>query len=573
MPPREPGCQWRLATARPDACARLAAEANVSPLLAQCLINRGINDGASAEQFLEPKLRALADPFLIPGMEKAVERLLAARASGEMVLIFGDYDVDGVTSTAMLYETLSALGWTVKYYLPSRLDEGYGLSQEAVENCVKLFSRFLLLAVDCGSTSVESARWLKGLGVDVVVVDHHQVSIPPPDAAALVNPRLGTAFHELCSAGLAFKLAHALLKRLRATGVAAAEQYDLRQHLDLVALGTVADFVPLIGENRIFTHVGLGFLDATQRPGLRALKTVARVAPPVGAYQVAFQLGPRLNAAGRLEDAEAALRLLLSTNASEADSLARNLDERNRQRQEIERAICVEALEAVKARFSVERDYVIVEGRDAWHIGVVGIVASRTLQQFHRPTIIFGGDGAAWRGSGRSIEGFDLAAALRQCEGLLLRHGGHAMAAGLSMNAANLDAFRTQLNDLARASLKPEQLSPTLALDAETTLAEMTLERAGELARLEPCGMMNPPARLLARNVSHQQPPQRIGKEQQHVKFRLSAGGRTLEAVWWNCRDAALPKIRFDVAFTPSVNEYNGLRAPQLKVLGWREAS
>ncbi|HWD19628.1 MAG TPA: single-stranded-DNA-specific exonuclease RecJ [Verrucomicrobiae bacterium] len=561
---------WSLAQADPATSARLAAEANVSPLLAQCLMNRGFRNGADAAEFLDPKLRHLADPFLLPNMDKAVARLLAARARGELVVIFGDYDVDGVTSTALLFESLSALGWKLKYYLPSRLTEGYGLTQEAVAACVKDFSRFLLLAVDCGSTATGPIAWLKTQGIDVIVLDHHQVSDPAPDAVALVNPQLGARFHELCSAGLAFKLAHALAKQMRADGEAAALAFDIRQHLDLAALGTVADLVPLTGESRILVHAGLPRLDVTPRAGLCALKTVAKSTIPIGVQQVGFQLGPRLNAAGRLLDAGEALRLLLTADKAEAEAIAVSLDGRNRQRQEIERAICEEALEIVRRRFEAARDYVIVEGSSSWHIGVVGIVASRVLQKFYRPTIIFGGDNGAWRGSGRSIDGFDLAATLGDCREFLLRHGGHAMAAGLSMEAAKIDSFRARINELARSILKPEQLRPTLALDAATTLDELTLARVEELARLEPCGMMNPAVRVALRGVAHQQPPQRMGRENQHVKFRVTDGRRMLEAVWWNCGEAPLPKIRFDLAVTPTINEYNGRRTVQLKVLDWQ---
>ena len=362
-------------------------------------------------------------------MAAAVERLFLARRKDEPLVIFGDYDVDGVTSTALLTEILTALGWRVNHYLPHRLDEGYGLSQDGVENCLRRFPIKLLLAVDCGSTAVPSVEWLRQRGVDVIVLDHHQVSNPPPLATALVNPRSGTGtFTELCSVGLAFKLAHALVKRGRETGLAGAQDFDLRPLLDLVALGTVADLVPLTGENRILVTTGLQRLQGTPRPGLIALKAVAEVKGPIGVYEVGFQLGPRLNAAGRLETAVEALNLLLAQNLTEAEPLARDLDARNRERQQIERSIAEEAIGAVRAKFDAQTDYVIVEGQLLWHVGVVGIVASRVLREFHRPTIIMGGEGEEWRGSGRSIEGFDLAAALRECQDLLVRHGGHAMA-------------------------------------------------------------------------------------------------------------------------------------------------
>ena len=389
---------------RNSRAAALAAAAGVSPLLAQCLVNRGILEPDQAARFLQPRLRDLADPLLLPNMAAAVQRLLRARRRGELLVIFGDYDVDGVTATALLLETFRALGWNVNYYLPHRMDEGYGLSRDGAENCLQKHAASLLLAVDCGSTAADTIAWLGQKGTGVIVLDHHQVSAPPPPAAALVNPRLADPpAPEFCSAGLAFKLAHALVKQLRADGDPAAVKYDLREHLDLVALGTIADLVPLTEENRILASAGLEHLTATRRPGLVALKTVAQCPSPIGSYEVGFQLGPRLNAAGRLEDAEEALCLLLAGGAAEAERLALSLEARNRRRQQIERDMAGEVIAAVQARFNREKDFVIVEGRDSWHIGVVGIVAARVVKRFYRPALILGGDGALWRGSGRSI--------------------------------------------------------------------------------------------------------------------------------------------------------------------------
>jgi single-stranded-DNA-specific exonuclease len=372
--------------------------------------------------------------------------------------------------------------------------------------------------------------------------------------------------------GLAFKLAHALVKHGRAIGLAAATEFDLRPCLDLVALGTIADLVPLTGENRILVSAGLERLNKTQRPGLRALIQVSGTSGKIGGYEVGFQLAPRLNAAGRLETAEEALRLMLARDLTSAEPLARSLDARNRKRQAIERHIAEQVTGALRAQFDPARDYVIVEGQLLWHVGVVGIVASRVLQEFYRPTIILGGDGQEWRGSGRSIEGFDLAAALRACDDLLLRHGGHAMAAGLSLHPDNLDAFRQRLNDLARRTLKGDQLQPTLRLDAEVTAAELTLERLRELEKLQQTGIGNPPVQLCLRRVTHQRPLQRIGQERRHAKLWVTDGHATREAVLWGVGDGLLPVGRFDLAFTPQLNEFNGSLNVQLKVLDWHPA-
>jgi len=440
-----------------------------------------------------------------------------------------------------------------------------------VENCLRKFPASLLLAVDCGSTAVDSIRWLGERGVDVIVLDHHQVSQPAPAAVAVVNPQLSAlndppsnAFTELCSAGLAFKLAHAVIKRGRETGLPGTAEFDLRPLLDLVALGTIADLVPLTGENRIFVSAGLERLNATTRPGLLALKEVAQSPAKLGTFDVGFQLAPRLNAAGRLETAEEALNLLLAPDLDEAMPIALNLDARNRERQNIERGIAEEVIGAVKARFNPETDFVIVEGQLLWHIGVVGIVASRVLQQFYRPTFIIGGEGGNWRGSGRSIAGFDL--------DLLVRHGGHAMAAGVTLHPDKLDAFRTRLNDIARRTLKRDEFQPPLRLDAEANLSEVSLAGLAELDRLQPIGQANPSVQFFARGLTHARPLQRMGKERQHVKLWVTDGKTTHECVWWNAGEGSLPVGKFDLAFAPQVNEFNGRRTVQLKVLDWRAA-
>lgn len=571
-------CRWTPATPQPLLVEPLASRLKISPLLAQCLINRGFSDPSAIEDFLRPRLKNLADPFLLPDMDKAVARLLRARELGESLVIFGDYDVDGVTSTTLLQQVLRAFGLQANVYLPHRMDEGYGLSRDGVENCLKKYPTNLLLAVDCGSTAFETVAWLRERGVDTIVLDHHQISNPPPAAVALVNPQAKPLdvtpetldFRELCSVGLAFKLAHALVKRGREMNLPGAADYDLRPLLDLVALGTIADLVPLTGENRILVSAGLERLNATERPGLVALKQVAQSPATLTTFDVGFQLAPRLNASGRLETAEESLHLLLADDMEDAMPLAQRLDSQNRERQKIERTIAEEVSGAIRARFNPETDYVIVEGQLHWHIGVVGIVSSRVLNEFYRPTFIIGGEGDNWRGSGRSIAGFDLAAALRECDDLLVRHGGHAMAAGLTIQPDKLDAFRTRLNEIARRTLKREDLQPPLRLDAEVNLGDITLDTLAELDRLKPMGQANPAVQFYARNITHQRPLQRMGADKQHVKLWLTDGKASHEAVWWNAGKESLPVGRFDLAFAPQVNDYNGRRTVQLKVLDWR---
>lgn len=595
--------RWTIAPPQPLLAETLSATQKISPLLAQCLLNRGFSDQAVIGNFLAPRLKNLADPFLLPNMDAAVARLFQAREQDEALVIFGDYDVDGVTSTTILLEVLRKLGWNAEAYLPNRMDEGYGLSRDGVENCLKKFPVKLLLAVDCGSTAVETIAWMKGQGVEVIVLDHHQVSSPAPEAVALVNPQLklgvpplggsgaipkppegGTPnFTELCSAGLAFKLAHALVKRGREIGLSGFGDYDLKPLLDLVALGTIADLVPLTGENRILVTTGLERLNITKRAGILALKEVAQSPEKLGTHDVGFQIAPRLNAAGRLETAEESLRLLLAEDYDEALPLAQNLDARNRERQNIEKSIVEQVLGVVRSKFNAEKDFVIVEGELLWHIGVVGIVASRVLSEFYRPTLIIGGENGEMRGSGRSIAGFDLAAALRECDDLLVKHGGHAMAAGLSIKPDKIDELRKRLNELARLKLKPEDLQPPLRLDAEVKLSEINFKSLDELDKLKPTGMGNPAVQFFARNLTHAKPLLRMGANKQHVKLWVTdtpspsgsgaaSGGVVHEAVWWNAGNGSLPVGKFDLAFAPGVNEFNGKTSVQLKVLDWRAA-
>jgi single-stranded-DNA-specific exonuclease len=559
-----------MATPSPEYTEALRRERGLSALVATCLVNRGIKTNEATDAFLDPRLKSLSDPMVLPDIRLAIDRLFLARERNEPLVIFGDYDVDGVTSTAILTEVFTTLGWQCSQYLPHRRDEGYGLSQAGVENCLARHPTSLLLAVDCGSTAVEAIGWLNSRGVDVLVLDHHQLSDPLPPALALVNPLRSpeAAIAPFCSAGLAFKLAHALVKHGRELGLAGFDTYNLKTLLDLVALGTVADLVPLIGENRILVHAGLERLDSTSRLGLQALKRVSRTRSPMGVYEVGFQLGPRLNAAGRLETAEDALRLLLCDRESEAQSLAEVLDLQNRERQEVEKRIAQEAGERVRNRFDPQRDLVIVEGDSSWHIGVVGIVASRVLREFHRPTLILGGDGTLWRGSGRSVSGFDLAGALRDCSDLLEKHGGHAMAAGLSIEPARVEAFRQRINDLARERLRPEHLQPEVRIDASIALRSLSLPVVADLRRLEPFGMGNPVVQLAIRGLTHARPPQRL--KEQHWKFWVTDGATPVETVWWGAGDRPVPEGRFDLAVIPEAGDYGGRRFLQLRLIDWK---
>jgi single-stranded-DNA-specific exonuclease len=566
--------RWKLAETDALLAADLARQLQIPPLFARCLANRGCSSADRAEEFLEPKLAHLSDPFILPDMERAVDRLVRAREIGECFVIFGDYDVDGVTATTLLTEFFRSLGWTCFSYLPHRLEEGYGLTRDAIQNCLERFNVNLILAVDCGSSAAEVIEELRARNIEVIILDHHQVSSRRPSAVAFVNPQLldrEEHLKSLCSAGLAFKLAHALLKRGRSLGWQQAFVCDLREYLDLVALGTIADLVPLQNENRTFARIGLQKLTTSKRPGIRALKQVAGLEGAVGSYEVAFQLAPRLNAAGRLETALHALELLLTQDGARAESLAAALDKQNRERQSLEEKMTQEVFAAVRQKFNPETDFAIVEGESTWHLGVVGIVASRVMREFYRPAVILGSDGSSeWRGSGRSIEGFDLAAGLAKCSDLLLKHGGHAMAAGVTIASSSVHEFRKRLNDLVRQNLVGELL-PSLRLDGETTLDQIDFAVLKLLEKINPSGQGNPPVQLVARNLHVKGEPNQFGGSKQHLRFSVSDGRITHQAVWWRCsQDMQFPRV-FDLAFTPELNEYNGSFAVQLKILDLRE--
>lgn len=565
--------RWNLAPSQPLLTGQLIRELSLSPLLAQCLVNRGLVTKEEVSDFLKPKLKLLADPFLIPNMELAIERLWKARSNDERLLIYGDYDADGITSTALLVEALTELGWNVQAYLPGRFDDGYGLSAISVEKCLKQFEINLLIAIDCGSTSNEAIDCLNKNKVDVIVVDHHQLSNPPPNPVAMVNPQLSNDypnFQELCSVGLAFKLIHAIVKKGRQEGLQKERDLDLKQYLDLVAIGTVADLVPLVGENRKLLRFGLEQLSKTTRPGVVALKKITNIKSPVSVFNVGFNLGPRINAAGRMENPLAALNLLLAKDIFTAEKNAKLLDGFNLDRQKVERDISTKAIEDIKNKFDPDKDFVIVEGNMEWHLGVIGIVASRVMRKFYRPAFILAKDGNGWKGSARSIEGFDLAEAMRECDDLLNDHGGHAMAAGVSVKPGQVDAFRKRINEIAKKTINSEMFQAPLKLDAETNLSEMTLVRIQEMQQIEPTGQGNPEIQLLIPNLTMSGSIFRMGKDKQHVKFWANDDRESCEVIAWNLKPEDEPKGNFDLAVAPQVNSFNGHLSVQLKLIDWR---
>jgi single-stranded-DNA-specific exonuclease len=555
----------------PDAASHQALAATelgqmLGPLAVRLLALRHFTEETAARTFLEPRLADLGDPFVLPGMTEAVARIFQAVENKEKVTLYGDYDVDGVTSLTLITITLRAYGLDPHCFLPHRVEEGYGLSRDGLARCFEEHGKpDLLIAMDCGTGSVAEVAWLKEQGVDCIIVDHHEPGVERPDAVALVNPKLGNALTYLCTAGLAFKLAHALLKTQKIPG------FDLREHLDLVALGTVADLVPLTEENRVLVNKGLERLSVTRRMGLCALKTVAGLDGFVQTQHIGFRLGPRLNAAGRLDTAQTALDLLLCEDSQDARDCAALLDAHNRERQEVENTVQKEASAMLEADATLSEGACIVLGSRTWHSGVVGIVASRIMRDFHRPTILVAFDDEGHgRGSGRSVPGISLVDALNSCRHLLVKGGGHAMAVGISIEEENFAIFRSAMGAAVTAQIQGRELEATLGIDAEVVLADLAPPFLRHYCAMEPFGMGNQEPVFIARGVMPQLPGTII--KERHWKLLLRQGTEMRPAMWFNAPVNDPPAAPWDVAFKVQRHIWRGQESWQLMISEVRTA-
>jgi single-stranded-DNA-specific exonuclease len=537
----------------------LAAELGVSEVLASVLARRGHGDPAAARAFLEAALPE-HDPFGLGDMREACQAIRAAVERGATICVHGDYDADGICATALAVLVLRELGAEVRFHLPSRFEEGYGVSGETLTR-LAAEGVGLVLTVDCGVTAVEEVANARELGLEVVVTDHHRAGETLPDCPVVGPYRGEYPFPELCGTGVAWKLGQALL---------GADSPALARHLDLVAVATVADVVPLVDENRGLAVAGLRTLARTQKPGLQELMRVARVDPAaVDAAAIGFRLAPRLNAAGRLGRPEAALELLLAESREPAARLAEQLEELNRDRQAVEERILREAVEEIESWPEAQRRRraYVVAGAD-WHEGVIGIVASRLVERYARPVVLIAGTDGDWKGSGRSIPGFDLHDGLRQSSGHLERWGGHAAAAGLSIKPENVPAFADAFAAVGDASLDEGDLRPPTPVDALVHGSELTLALCDELARLAPFGLGNPNVTLLLSGCELAELAA-VG-EGKHLKFRIRADGRDSGSAIAFRLGRRLDSLRrpghYDVAFRLEANQWNGTVAPQLNV-------
>ena len=555
-----PASSWLLKDADPHQTAALARDLGVSPLLARLLLAREVWDAPAARRFLgvEP---SLLDPWELPGMEAAAERLLDALDAGEQVVVYGDYDADGVTSTALLYSYLARAGYHVTYFLPHRFEDGYGMNLHAIEELADRGAR-LLVTVDNGVSSVREVAFARELGLDVIVTDHHTPPAVLPEPYALLNPRLGGCPPELsglAGVGVAFALAAALEQR--------APSYGVEDLLDLVAIGSIADMAPLTGVNRTLVGAGLHLIATATRPGIKALADVAGIASiaNVAAQDIGFRIGPRINAAGRMDHPEIALKLLLAQDLDEAEALAAELERLNRLRQETSRRIEAEAHALVAAEVDLAEDAVIVLAKEDWHRGIIGIVAARLVEAYGLPVILLGADGDHWKGSGRSPDTIHLFGALEACREHLDRFGGHAQAAGLALEAGRLEGFRERLNEAVRRQTGGERPQGPLVLDAEVSLGEVSPQLIRELMRLEPTGQGNPEPRLGLRRVQVLRQKQR-GKDKTHLWLELRDGVEIREAVGFGMGGLYPVPDVVDVAFTPEFNFWQGQARVQMRL-------
>ena len=559
---------WELLEADSEAVDLLSARLGLSATLARLLCLRGITDPADAERFLSPSLDHLRDPFLLADMAPAVDRLLAAIQGRERIAIHGDYDVDGITATVILRRALEALGADVIHFLPDRIRDGYGLQPSAIERLHAEGAR-LVVSVDCGIRGFDAADRARDLGLDLIVTDHHEPESHLPRALAVIDPKRPDCPYpekELAGVGVTLKLVQALCAR---TGHSAW----LPAFVKMAAIGTLGDVVPLVGENRTIAKIGLGLLSrGPHKVGLRALLDVAGLAGrTIDSYHVGFLLAPRINAAGRMSTPDLAARLLLATDeafAQEAHDLAVALDEENQRRQHEEQEIVAAARHQVDSDPDIGSHAVLVVAGDLWHRGVIGIVASKLVEAYCRPAIVLSIEGGVAHGSCRSVPGFDMLGALERTAPLLLRFGGHRLAAGLSLDAAQITPFRRAVNLWADQVLGPDDLRPRLRVDGLLGLHEIDSRLFAELSRLEPYGPGNPRPVFVARGVEIVDGPRRV--KERHLKLGVRQHGRLVRAMAWRAaeREAFYTANRggLDLAFSLTQNTYRGETTIELTV-------
>jgi single-stranded-DNA-specific exonuclease len=559
---------WQVYPEQPELVAAVMARHNLPRLVARILLNRGLAADDDIQAFLDPTLERLNPPFELPDLETAAARLGQAVRRGEPVAVYGDYDADGITATALLHQFLRELGLNCFAYIPDRLTQGYGLKIEGLKEVAE--QARLVVTVDCGISDVKEVAWAKAQGLEVIITDHHEIPPELPDALAVVNPkRFGHAypFGDLAGVGVALLLALGVRADLRAEGwFSRRREPNLRSYLDLVALGTAADVVPLVGENRILVRQGLKVLEESRRPGIIALKEVTQLeGKPISYQNVVFQLAPRLNAAGRMGQARCALEMLLGDDLAQARTQARYLHNLNRQRQELEEKVLKEARAMIRRDNLTARPVLVLAG-EGWHPGVIGIVAARLADEYHRPAALVSLANGLGRGSARSVEGFHLFQGLTACRRALHKYGGHAAAAGFELAGDQLPALQDLLEQAFHEQVGPEPPRPTLKVDAQAELHDLDGAFHRHLETLRPFGPGNPAPVIVCLGVKC------LGSRvinQRHLKVQMTQGGNVLEAIAFDQAAHHPLDGTLDVALGARVSHYRGRSSLDLRLLDW----
>lgn len=576
---------WRVQPHDTGLIMQLEKSAGISSVVAQLLLGRGISRPDEVRQFLDVRMNDLRDPFLLPGMTAAVDRLMPSLGNGDRITVYGDYDADGMTSTAILVRCLQALNANVNYYVPNRLEEGYGLHDDAMR---KLHERgtSLVISVDCGIASLQAAQVARDLGLGLIITDHHEMGTELPVADAIVHPRLpghSYPFDGLCGAGVAFKLAWALCQRVcDAKRVSERLRTFLLSAMGLAAIGTVADVVPLLDENRILVRHGLKSLKHHPPLGLAHLMRVAQLTDKseLSSDDIAFSLGPRLNAAGRLGQAQLGVELMITQSEERADQLATYIDELNRNRDSLERSIYLSALKQAQENFDPDNDPALVLSDRGWHVGVIGIVAGRLAEKFHRPVIMIGFDSSGEKvgvGSCRTAHGLALFPALQACSEHLNGFGGHAAAAGLRITESQVDAFRRDFCDYVSSNVTEADRIAELWIDAEAPLGQLTYTTVQQMDQLAPFGQGNPRPLLCASGVQLAGEPKKMGKGERHLSAQFKQHGVTVRSVAFQRAEWADELVNarasLDIAYRPVINEYMGRRNVEVQLVDWRPSA
>ena len=552
--------KWQIYEANEEEIEKISEEYKINKLLATILSNKGINTKEKIDLFLHPTRNDFHDPYEMPDMEKAVDRIIQAKDKNEKIIIYGDYDVDGITSITVLKSFLKDIGIEAAYYIPNRLNEGYGLNIPAVEK-IAAEGYNLMITVDCGITCIEEIKRANELGMDVIVTDHHEVGDDLPNAVAVVDcKRKDNKYkcRDLAGVGVAFKLSQALAMKL---GI---DEKEYLKYLDIVCIGTISDIVPLVDENRLISKLGLMLVNQTRNIGLQAILKIAGY-KNIDSTAISFGVAPRLNACGRMGHADEALKLFLSTNINEVNQIANTLNEYNKTRQEIEKAICEEALEKIKKNKLEENNTIVVAGKD-WHHGVIGIVSSKITEMYFKPSILLCLEDGIAKGSGRSVPGFDLHDALQKCQPTLERFGGHAMAVGLTLKQEEVQNFTQALEEVAKQA-HTEEIIPIIKIDAKINLEEVNRQMVESIKMLEPFGEANKMPIFVFRNLKINSI--RALSEGKHLKLTLKDSNTIVNAIGFNMGQLAEDyRIgdKIDVVGTLEINSFNGMDSIQINM-------